>query len=76
MQDSRETKYRKNHVSRAFVTSLAVFCGSGYTKLNGQQYTRSTYCHHEKNASYQSDQSVKWIDNKSFWAEKYTDLYM
>ena len=62
MQDSRETKYREIRFSRAFVRFLAVFCGSGYAKLNFDQwYARSTYFHHEANASCQLDQSVKWI---------------
>ena len=32
----------KTHFSRAFVTSLAVFCGSGHAKLNFDQW--STIC--------------------------------
>ena len=60
MQDSKENNYiGKIHFSRAFVTSLAVFCGA---KLNFDQwYARFTYCHHEAFASCQLDQSVKWI---------------
>ena len=43
------------------------------TLTNGQQYVRSTYCHHEANASNDmSIRSICKVDNKKFWAEKYT----
>lgn len=52
----------KTHFSRAFATSWqssVVVDMLNWTLTNGQQYARSTYCHHEANASCQSDQSVK-----------------
>ena len=60
MQDSRETKYRENSLSRAFFTSLAVLWGSGYAKLNFDQWSTICKIHHEASVSHQSDQSVKW----------------
>ena len=56
MQDSRETNIGKIHFSRAFVTSLAVFWGSGYAKLNFDQVVNNMQ---DPLIAINADQSVK-----------------